>query len=285
MPAVLPRPRPAVAEGSAITGATPVFALLGAPVAHSRSPTLHNGLFARTGTPGVYVALPVDPACSGRALVESVRTLGLAGANLTVPFKERVLAQLDALAPSAARAGSVNTLVREGTTIVGHNTDGNGLVASAREAGWRPGGRALVLGAGGAGRAVAAALVDAGCEVIVLNRSSARAAAVGRALGLQTGPLTAAAMTALSAGAELVVNCCTPAADAAVAALPADGLAPGALWVDTNYFRAPLPCPAGDGLRRLDGRGMLLHQGLAAFTLWTGRPVAAAEARSWGVAP
>jgi shikimate dehydrogenase len=274
-----------VTEPLTITGATPVFALLGAPVAHSRSPRLHNGLFAHTGTAGVYVALPVDPTSSGAALVQTVRTLGLAGANLTVPFKERVLPHLDALAPSAARAGSVNTLVRDGSRLIGHNTDGHGIVKSARAASWAPGGRALVLGAGGAGRAVAAALVAAGCEVAVLNRSPARAQAVGQALGLRTGPLSPAGMAELGAGAELVVNCCTPAADDAVAALPPAALAPGALWVDTNYFRAPLPVPERDGLRQLDGRGMLLHQGLAAFTLWTGCPVTAAQARAWGVAP
>ncbi len=259
----------------AIAGTTRVHALIGAPVAHSRSPALHNALFAHCGLDAAYVALPVAPDTTGAALVAAVRTLGLAGANLTVPFKERVLPHLDGQAPSARAAGAVNTLVVENGAIIGHNTDGAGLMDGAREAGWTPGGRAVVLGAGGAGRAVAAALAAAGCAVTVLNRSPARAAALADALGISAGPLSAFA--AHAAGASLVVNCCTPAADPVVGALDARGLAPGALWIDTNYFR---PAPVPPGPRSQTGAAMLLHQGLRAFALWTGHTVPAATARA-----
>ncbi len=267
-----------------ITGRTTVYGLLGSPVTHSRSPRLHNGLFAHYGLDAAYLAFPVDPRTPGAALVSAIRTLGLTGANLTVPFKQRVLPHLDALAPSASRAEAVNTITVKDGLLIGHNTDGSGLVAAVESTGHRPR-RAMVLGAGGTGRAVAAALQDHGCAVVLLNRTEARALEVARRLGIDAGPLTPEAFSENAVEMDIVVNCCTPAADAMVARLDATRLPSSALWVDANYFNPQPPHSATIGGRFQPGTEMLLHQGIQAFALWTGTTVPAALPRQLGVAP
>ncbi len=265
-----------------ITGRTRVFGLVGHPVRHSLSPAMHNELFRRAGVDAIYVAFDVPPARAG-SVGAAVRTLHLAGVNLTVPFKERVLSDLDALSPSARLAGAVNVVLREGDALVGHNTDGEGYVrALADELGVRPAGtRAIVLGAGGTGRAVAAALAEHGAvEVALLNRTVGRAQAAAGALaevypGTRFLPaaLDAPTFAALAPGADLVVNCTSGDAVPAVAALDVSGLRRGAVWTDANYWMADPPqltaCVAR-GVRIQRGIGMLMHQGALSFALFTG---------------
>jgi shikimate dehydrogenase len=263
-----------------IGGATRVYALLGRPVGHSLSPALHNALFAHLGVDAVYVALDVAPA-QAAAVPAALRALGLAGANLTVPLKEAVLDGLDALSPGAARAGAVNTVLRgEDGALIGHTTDGEGLLAAIAEAGGARG-PAAVLGAGGAGRAVAAALSAAGVRTTLLNRDPARARRAGEALGLPWGGLEA--LPELAPGLQLVVDCTRPEGHTADVRTGLHQMPPGALWVDTRYFLelGPLRAAcAARGLRLMDGRPMLLHQALAASALWTGLRVPADRARA-----
>jgi len=263
-----------------IGGATRVYALLGRPVGHSLSPALHNALFALLGVDAAYVALDVPPGEAAR-VPAALRALGFAGANLTVPLKEAVLDGLDALTPAAARAGAVNTVQRgDGGELIGHNTDGEGLLAALDEAGGA-GGPAAVLGAGGAGRAVAAALSAAGVPTTLLNRDPARARRAGGALGLPWGGLDD--LPALAPGLQLVVDCTRPEGVTAEVRTGLHRMPPGALWVDTRYFLDLRPLRAACaafGLRLMDGRPMLLHQALAASALWTGRRVPADEARA-----
>ena len=267
---------------AATTGRTATYALVGHPVARSRSPGLHGALFAAAGIDAVYVCLDVDPERAA-GVAAAVRTLGLAGVNLTVPLKEAVLPHLDGLSPAAAAAGAVNTLWWEGARLMGDNTDGAGLLDAAHEAGARADAPAVLLGAGGTARAVAAALLAAGCpRVTLLNRTRARATAAADALGCASGPLTPAAFTAAAAGAGLVVNCTGGAAAGAVAALPLGALPAPAVWVDANYWMPDPPqeaACAARGLRFQRGHAMLLHQGVRAWRRWTGRtPTAGAVA-------
>ncbi len=254
----------------------PVYALVGHPVGHSLSPLLHGSMLRLTGRAGSYVALDTAGG-DGAAVVGALRTLGFAGANLTIPLKEGALPALDQRAPCAARAGAVNTLViDDNRLIIGYNTDGDGLLDAVAEAGPLPA-RAAVLGAGGAARGVAAALRAAGVAVTLCNRDLDRAARAAAALGCAAAP-------AWGEGppleVELVVNC---SADPGLVAAAARGgclLVPGGLWVDTNYFRPPLGAAAliGSGRRLQTGHAMLLHQARRAFALLTGGPAPGAAA-------
>lgn len=274
-----------------ITGRTALYALVGHPVRQSLSPAMHNELFRRKRVDAIYVALDVDPADAPR-LVDALRTLRVAGANLTVPFKERALPDLDALGPEARAAGVVNVVVRDGDRLVGHSTDGRGyLEALEVEMGVRAAGRrAVVLGAGGTGRAVAAALAGAGAEtVVLLNRTVTRAERALASLApthpgcrFLAGPLEPEAFRAHAPGADLVVNCISGEGAGAVAALDVSGLRPGAVWTDANYWMSDPPqlvACARRGVRVQRGIGMLIHQGAWSFRLFTGVAVDAEEVR------
>lgn len=268
-----------------LTGATRTFALLGRPVHHSASPRLHNTWLRALDIDARYVALDVPPERGG-AVVDALRTLGLAGVNLTVPLKEAVLPHLDALAPSAEAAGAANVVVREADRLIGHNTDGSGLVAHlrTRDVDWRR--PAVVLGAGGAGRAVAAGLQAAGVPVVhLLNRTEARAQRVAGVLGdrVEGGPLTPDAFSERVAEAGLVVQATSGGGRTLVDTLAVDTVRTDALWVDLNYWdTAPplLPALTARGVAFDDGWGMLVAQAVGAFTLFTGQRLSLEKAHA-----
>ncbi len=260
------------------SGRARLAGILGWPVAHSRSPLLHGTWLERHGIDGAYVPLPVRPerfAGSARALAD----LGFRGANVTLPHKEAAFALCDRLAPSAERAGAVNTLVfGDDGRVEGSNTDGFGFLANCAQSvpGWdAAAGSAVLLGAGGGARAIAAALLDAGCPRVVLaNRTPARAEALARALG---GPMEVADLASLGpqlAGASLLVNTTSlgmagqPALDLDLSPLPA-----GAVVADIVYVPLETPLLAAArarGLSAVDGLGMLLHQARPGFAAWFG---------------
>jgi shikimate dehydrogenase len=268
-----------------LSGSAKLAGVIGWPVAHSRSPRLHGFWLARHGIDGAYVPLAVPP---GR-LAEALRGLlaaGFRGANVTLPHKEAALSLCDELEASARRAGAVNTLRFEGGRILGANTDGFGFLESLREQapGFDPrSGPAVVLGAGGAARAIAAALQDAGCPRIVLvNRTRARAEALAAALG---GTVEVADHPPL-AEAALLVNT-TSLGMAGQPPLPID-LAPlpaAAVVADIVYVPLQTPLLAAArarGLVAVDGLGMLLHQARPGFAAWFGvMPEVDAELRTF----
>ena len=147
-------------------------------MSHSRSPRLHGHWLRQHGIDGAYVPLPVRPGQLAAAIA-GLRACGFAGVNVTIPFKEEVLTLCDVVEHAGQRAGAVNTLVFGADGITGTNTDGAGFMANLRAHGVDPAaGPALLLGAGGAARAIAAALLDAGAPVLVSNRTGARADAL-----------------------------------------------------------------------------------------------------------
>lgn len=266
-----------------ITGKTRVFALVGHPIRHSLSPAMHNELFRRKGIDAVYVALDVKPELA-ESVAGSIRTLALAGCNLTVPFKERVLPALDGLSEAAHCAGAVNVVLNRDGRLEGHNTDGEGYLRALREElGIDPAGRdCAILGAGGTGRAVAAALAGAKvASVCFFNRSPERAEAAVAALAprfpgvrFESASLDAAAFRARPWG--VVVNCLSGQGMDALRALDVSHLPRGAAWTDANYWMADPPqlvACAGRGVRIQRGIGMLMHQGALSFELFTGVPV------------
>lgn len=252
-----------------ITGQARLAGVVGWPVAHSRSPLLHNHWIARHGLDAAYVPLAVAPD-SFETAIRGLAAAGFRGCNVTLPHKEAAFALSDKRTPRAERAGAVNTLVFDGGRIAGDCTDGFGFLASLGDFD-AAAGPAVLLGAGGAARAVAAALLDAGCPLLVLvNRNAARAEALARALG---GPVEVAASPPLE-GASLLVNATSlgmagqPPLEIDLAPLPARAVVADIVYVP---LQTPLLAAArARGLRAVDGLGMLLHQARPGFEAWFG---------------
>ena len=264
-----------------VGGATRVAAVIGDPVAHSLSPTIHNAAFAATSFDGVFVALPVRPAELGAAIA-GTRALDLLGLSVTMPHKAAVMAYLDDVRHEAATLGAVNCVVRDGDRLLGTNTDGLGFVDALTAASVDlVGTRVLVLGAGGAARAVVRALVDAGAaEVGIANRSEERA----EAAVLLGGRDARLADASDAPDYDVVVNATSVGMGAAPpdAALPLDPslLRQGHVVVDLVYEPVEtglLAAARSAGARTVDGVGMLVHQAAHAFTLWTGVEAPVAE--------
>lgn len=276
-----------------ISGHTRVFGLVGHPVRHSLSPAMYNTLFDRFDIDAVYLAFDVRPD-QAEKVADFIRVMGLDGVNLTVPFKETVLPYIDNTTAAASEAGAVNVVTHIDNTLTGYNTDGEGFVRSlAEEGGPDPTGlHAVVLGAGGAARAVASGLLDRGAQrITILNRSPDRAQQAAEAItrgfpgaDIDTAALTAANFSRLAPSARLVVNCTSgPAAGLISTFTPAD-LPAGASWVDINYWMDDPPAEdkcRQAGIRFHDGLGMLAHQGALAFELFTGYPVTGGELRQF----
>ncbi len=280
-----------------IDGRTRLVGLIGWPVEHSLSPAMHNAAFDALGLNWRYVPLPVEPA-QVRAAVRGLGALGFRGANVTVPHKQAVLPALDTLAGEAQALGAVNTILVErgdgGTVLSGHNTDARGFVAALREGGFEPAGRrAVVVGAGGAARAVVYGLLGAGGgEITVLNRTLERARRLVSDLSRRSPPamrysqLTPKTVVEAARTADLLVNATTvgmwPRAEDSI--WPAGVPVPAHLTVlDLVYNPLEtrlLQQARRSGARGIDGLGMLVGQGALAFEMWTGErpPVAVMRA-------
>lgn len=262
-----------------IDGETRLAGVLGWPVAHSRSPRLHNFWLERYGINGAYLPLPVRAEHFAEAVRGLVR-LGFAGANVTVPHKEAAYALCDSADESARKAGAANTLVFTPTgEIHGSNTDGFGFIEALRAGApaYDPAkGPAVVLGAGGSARAVVQALIAAGApEIRLVNRTPERAERLAAALG---GPIRRLAWEEASralAGAALLVNTTLlgmkgqPPLALDLAALPQSAPVNDIVYVplETPLLRAA----RARGHPAVDGLGMLLHQARAGFRAWFGR--------------
>jgi shikimate dehydrogenase len=249
-----------------------VVGVIGDPVTHSRSPAIHNAAFAALGLDFVYVAFPT-PAGRGREAVAAVRALGLAGLNVTMPHKADAAEACDELTAAAAALGSVNTVVHRDGRVVGDSTDGPGLVAALADEGVDPmGRRVLVLGAGGAARAVVDALGRAGAEVVVAAR---RADAGARAAALAPGGTVVGFddLDASVAAADVVVNATPIGMQGEPPPFDVRVLRPTQFVYDTVYHPSPTPLLAAVRAREIPcsgGLGMLVHQAALAFVQWTG---------------
>jgi len=268
-----------------ISGATRIAGIIGDPVRHSLSPVLHNTAYRELGLDWVYVAFEV-PDGATRAALEAMRVLGLAGLSVTMPHKSAAADGCDELSPDAAALHSVNTVRRDGDDrLFGDSTDGEGFLRALREAGHDPAGAEVVLlGAGGAARAVALALGRSGARVVVCARRPGPAQvaadlAGGRSVAWEDRGEAAAAAT-------LVVNA-TPVGMAkdgpAELPVPAAVFHPGQVLADLVYHPLETPLLRGardHGATVVDGLGMLVHQAALQIEHWTGRdaPIAAMRA-------
>jgi shikimate dehydrogenase len=251
---------------------------MGWPVAHSRSPRLHGYWLRQYRIDGAYVPLPVRPAQFAAAL-RALPMLGFAGANVTLPHKEAALAAVDRASGEARRIGAVNTIVvLEDGTLEGRNTDGFGFVENLRAAvrGWRAdAGPAVVLGAGGAARAIGATLLDLGVpDLCLLNRTVERAERLAADLGGRVRAHSWDDRAVALSDAALLVNATTlgmtgqPPLD-----LPLERLPLQAVVNDIVYSPLETPLLAAARARgnpAVDGLGMLLHQARPGFAAWFG---------------
>ena len=265
---------------------TTVVGVIGHPVRHSLSPLLHNTAFAALGLDWVSLAFEVAPGEVAAAL-GGMRALGVAGLSVTMPHKAEVAALVGECSEVAATLGAVNCVTNRDGALRGDNTDGAGFLASLERAvGLSPEGRrCLVVGAGGAARAVVLALAGAhAAAVAVVNRTSARAAGVAALAGDAGRVVEVGPEAEHEAGlADLVVNA-TPVGMSGSGAdrpgggwvLPPSSLHRGQVVVDLIYAPRPTPwlaAAADAGAATVDGLGMLVHQAAAQLELWTGSPV------------
>ena len=255
-----------------IGGATNIAAVIGSPVAHSLSPAIHNAAYAALGIDWAYVAFEVAPGRAADALT-AMRVLALAGLSVTMPHKHDVAAAVDEIAPAARLLDAVNCVERTADgRLVGHNTDGDGFVDSllAASADGPAGRRCVVLGAGGAARAVIDALARHGAtEVVVVNRSADRAAEAAALAGVVGRVGTPTDVRE----ADLVVNATSVGMDSTELPLDPALLRAGQVVADLVYHpldTALLVAARAAGATLVDGLGMLVHQAARQIRIWTG---------------
>jgi len=266
-----------------ITGSAKLAGVAGWPIAHSRSPRLHNFWLQRHGIDGAYLPLAITPD-NFEAAIRALPKLGFAGCNVTLPHKEAALAIVDRADPAAQRMGGLNTIVvAEDGSLEGFSTDGFGFLQALADG--APGldlaaSPAVLIGAGGSAKAVAVAMLDAGVpRLTILNRTEARAEKLAEQLAETIGGAVSVGRwderAAHLASAKLLVNCTTqgmqgqPALDLVLDDLPA-----GAVVMDAVYtpLLTPLLADAqARGHQIVDGLGMLLHQARPGFAAWFGQ--------------
>ncbi|MCB8873916.1 shikimate dehydrogenase [Acidisoma silvae] len=256
-----------------LSGQARLAGVIGWPVAHSRSPRLHGFWLNRHSIDGAYLPLPVRPE-DFQTAVRGLVAAGFAGANVTIPHKEAAFAVCDTVDPFAHAAGAVNTLVFQDGRITGRNTDGIGFLENLRQHGIDPAaGPALLLGAGGAARAIAAALRALGVAVTLTNRTAERAEALAVALpGCRT--IAWDARDAALGDHALIVNTTSLGMTGhGDLMLDLTRAAPTTAISDIVYvpLETPLITDAKTrGLKTAPGLGMLLHQAVPGFTAWFG---------------
>jgi len=256
-----------------LSARTRVAGVIGWPVAHSRSPLLHNFWLSRHGIDGAYLAFPVAPG-NVAAAVRGLAAAGLVGLNVTIPHKEEVVALCDEVTGFARRIGAVNTLRFERGKILGDNTDGYGFIANLQSHGVDPGvGPALVIGAGGACRAVVASLQEAGAAVTIANRTRGRAETLASEFAGALVVDWAEAPAALSDYALLVNTSSAGMHGQPALEFTLDHASPGLAVAEIIYVPREtilLRGAAARGLRTVPGLGMLLYQAQRSFAAWFG---------------
>jgi len=272
------------------SGKTRLAGVMGWPVAHSRSPRVHGFWLHQQDIDGAYLPLAVHPEKLDAAL-RGLSAMSFSGCNLTIPHKVAALKLIDKVSPLAARIGAVNTVtVTKDGALMGDNSDAFGFLENLRDLAPKldfAAGPAVVLGSGGAARAVCAGLLQSGTPGIrLLNRNMARAEALAKTLGSLIGPQPWTARHAALEGAALLINTTSlgmdgqPALELDLALLPEDAVVNDLVYspLDTAFLAAA----RARGHIAVDGLGMLLHQARPGFADWFGvEPEVTAELRDF----
>ncbi len=261
-------------EDEMIDARTILYGVIGNPVHHSLSPVIHNGAFRRLGLNAVYLAFEVKNA---EEALKGIRGLGVRGVSVTLPFKTEVLPLLDKIEGLARKVGAVNTIVNRQGKLIGYNTDCEGALEALEERVDLRGKKAVLLGAGGAARAIGFGLKERGLPVIVINRSKERGRALSEELKCDYLPMSSLArMKAGQLEADIMINATS------LGMHPGDGETPvpkellkkGMIVMDIVYepLQTRLLREAKEkGCLTVDGLEMLIRQGIAQFEIWTGR--------------
>lgn len=281
-------------ERKGVTPSTALYGLIGFPLGHSLSPAMHNAAFRALGLDAFYMPFEVREG-SLEGTVLALKAAGLRGANVTIPYKERIMAHLDGLDEDARRIGAVNTILNRDGALTGYNTDVRGFIDALQGAGVRlDNARAVIIGAGGAARAAAYGLLKQNARVTVANRTRKRALALRRHLG-GSGIVVVdlKALEKVLADADILVNCTPAGMHGFASKSPVHG---GHIRRDMtvmdmvyNPVRTPLLRLAEiKGARAISGLEMFIRQGIESLRLWTGRapPVGAirralADSQDW----
>lgn len=266
-----------------IDGNTKVLGIFGYPVTHTLSPVMQNAAIQKLGLNYVYVPFEVRPE-ELESAVKSIKALGIAGVNVTVPHKENIMPFLDEVTEEAALIGSVNTIVNKDGRLIGHNTDSAGYIRSLREdAGFEPKGKnLLVIGAGGAARGIIAGLsLEGASRIIIANRTVEKAASLADEFGTKFSSVSfiSASLSALKdhsilSSIDLIIN--TTSAGIEGGAPEVDfSLTPKLTLVSDIVYKPPvtpfMKAAEAAGRRTIGGLGMLIYQGAISFEIWTGQ--------------
>jgi len=271
-------------ESSPVSGKTRLCGVIGDPIEHTMSPVMHNAAFGKLGMDYLYVPFRVRKGELGKAL-EGMRAMNIRGLNVTIPHKVAVLPFLDKLDPLAQKIGAVNTIVNDDGVLTGYNTDATGFLQALLEKGIEPGGKnAVILGAGGASRAISFVLAERGAHLVILNRqleldwAEELANRISQSFKKEVNALeiNKKNLAMVLEKATLLVNATSvgmsPNVDGTL--VPAELLKPGLVVFDVVYnpFQTRLLREAeAAGARTISGLDMLVWQGALAFEKWTGR--------------
>jgi len=252
-----------------IDAQTELYGIIGNPVRYSLSPIIHNGAFRRMGLNAVYLAFEVnnlEEAMSG------IRELGLRGVSVTLPFKTQILTYLDNIGDTAWKIRAVNTIVNEEGRMIGHNTDWHGAIEALEEKVDLKNKRVILLGAGGAARAIGFGLKERMCQMTIFNRSQNRAEALAKELGCDHHPL----LSFEEMDGDIIVNATT----VGMYPLDAESPIPKEILKEKMVVMDMVYQPLGTKLLReaeergcvtIDGLEMLACQGAAQLEIWTGK--------------
>lgn len=255
-----------------LTGKTKITGIFGYPIEHTLSPAMHNAAFEHLSLDYCYVPFSVRPEFLGNAVM-AIRALNLSGINVTVPHKEKVIPFLDKVDKEASFIGAVNTILNSDGVLLGYNTDGRGFMEALSEAEISTENKTiLILGAGGASKSISYYLSEKAAKLLIFDIDKNKAVRLVKELGnIRSNVEYTDNRTDLN-GIEILINA-TPLGlkDTDPAPVPASLLSQDIVVCDLIYRDTPLlTAAASKGCKTLNGRGMLLHQGVLAFEIWTG---------------
>lgn len=251
----------------------PLFGIFGYPLDETASPAMYTAAFRRHKRPSIYLPFKLEPRAK-RHLVTLMRLMDMQGANVTAPYKEAAYRQVDRLDKSAKVAGSVNTIVYRQSKMIGYNTDGAGFMAALRDHRLSLTKKnILIIGAGGAARAIVAALAKEKWQSLtILNRHIAKAAAIAAIIprrSIHVGKLSPASWKTKTANADIIIH----ATSAPLKTFTLTDIQTKTTVVDLHYGKKALPKRSQRPFRYIDGSRMLAHQAALSFTLFTGLTV------------
>ena len=269
-------------ESNLISGKTKVCGIIGDPIEHTMSPVMHNAAFRKLGLDYVYLPFHVRQEELGKA-IDGMRALNIRGLNVTIPHKVSIIPLLDKLDSLAEKIGAINTIVNEDSVLTGYNTDATGFLQALLERGVKPEGKKVViLGAGGASRAISFILTERGANLVVLNRQLARAEDLaGRIAQVFSKNVSAQELNEENlkmalARADILINTTSVGMvpDVNETPVPAELLKPSLIVFDIVYNPIQtrlLKEAEAAGAKTIDGLEMLVWQGALAFEKWTGQ--------------